>query len=172
MTIEKNKVVSVNYNLTSKKPGETQEQFIEKTDSTNPFVFLYGVGGLIAGFEANLIGKKVGDAFDFHIASADAYGDRNVENVATIPITAFHDEKGKLDHDMVKVGNVLPMTDHEGNRMQGTVEEITADHVRMDFNHPLAGHELHFQGTVTEVREATAEELAHGHVHGQGGHHH
>jgi FKBP-type peptidyl-prolyl cis-trans isomerase SlyD len=73
---------------------------------------------------------------------------------------------------MVKVGNTLPMTDNEGNRLQGVVEEITDVHVRMDFNHPLAGQDLRFKGIVLDIRDASAEELAHGHVHGPHGHHH
>jgi FKBP-type peptidyl-prolyl cis-trans isomerase SlyD len=73
---------------------------------------------------------------------------------------------------MVKVGNVLPMTDSDGNQMRGSVQEITGEHVRMDFNHPLAGQDLHFAGEVLEIRDATKEELSHGHVHGPGGHHH
>lgn len=172
MTIEANKVVSVNYNLTSKKTGQTEEVFVEKTSTANPFVFMFGVGGLIEGFENNLRGKKVGDKFDFRIAPADGYGEHNLENIVNIPITAFHDDKGNVDHEMVKVGKTLPMTDNQGNRMQGTVHEVTGEHVRMDFNHPLAGQELHFAGEVLAIRDATPDEIAHGHAHGPDGHHH
>ena len=172
MTVEQNKVVSVTYTLSSKKAGAAEENFIEKTDASHPFTFLFGVGGIIEGFEVNLGGKKVGDSFDFRVPAEKAYGDRTFENIANIPISAFKDKNGKIDHDMVKVGNVLPMTDHQGHRTEGVVEEITAEHVRMDFNHALAGHELHFKGEILSIREATAEELAHGHVHGPGAHHH
>ncbi len=78
---------------------------------------------------------------------------------------------GKLG-EIVKVGNFLPMKDQEGNPLQGLVQEITDEHVRMDFNHPMAGKDLFFSGEVIEVREATTEELEHGHVHGPGGHQH
>jgi FKBP-type peptidyl-prolyl cis-trans isomerase SlyD len=172
MIIEANKVVSVNYTLSSKKAGQKEEAQVEKTSIDNPFVFLFGVGGLIEGFENNLKGKKVGDKFDFHIAPADGYGEIVIENIVNIPINAFHDDKGKVDHETVKVGNMLPMTDNQGNRMNGIVHEITGEHVRMDFNHPLAGQELHFVGEVLAIRDATTEELEHGHVHGVGGHHH
>jgi FKBP-type peptidyl-prolyl cis-trans isomerase SlyD len=73
---------------------------------------------------------------------------------------------------MIAEGNILPMSDHEGNQLQGLVEEITADFVKMDFNHPLAGKNLHFIGSVLSIRDASAEEIDHGHVHGEGGHHH
>ncbi len=172
MTIETNTVVSVSYHLTSKNSGETTESLVEKTKPGDPFVFLLGNGGLIEGFEKNLRGKKVGDKFDFYVPAEQGYGNIELENIVNIPANVFHDDKGKIDYEMVKVGKTLPMTDNEGNRMQGKVREVTGEHVRMDFNHPLAGQELHFVGEVLEIRAATAEELAHGHVHGPGGHHH
>jgi len=172
MTIETNSVVSVSYELSSKKSGEKEEAQIEKTKPGDPFVFLFGVGGLIEGFEKNLRGKKIGDKFDFYVSSKEGYGESNIENIVNIPIDVFHNDKGKPDYEMLKVGKTLPMTDNEGNRMHGTVQEVTGQHVRMDFNHPLAGQELHFVGEVLSIRPASAEELAHGHVHGEGGHHH
>jgi FKBP-type peptidyl-prolyl cis-trans isomerase SlyD len=172
MNIETNSVVSVSYQLSSKSTGETKESIVETTKPGDPFVFLFGKGGLIEGFENNLRGKKIGDKFDFYIPSEQAYGAIDLENIVNVPVNVFHDDKGKVDYEMVKVGKTLPMTDNEGNRMHGTVQEVTGEHVRMDFNHPLAGQELHFVGEVLEIRPATADELTHGHVHGKGGHHH
>ncbi len=172
MVIEANKVVSVSYTLTSKQAGQKEETNIEKTRDGEPFMFLFGSGGLIEGFENNLKGKKVSDKFDFHIAPAQGYGEIVLENIVNVPSEAFHDDKGKLDHEVVKVGNMVPMTDNQGNRMNGTVLEVTGAHVRMDFNHPLAGQELHFVGEVLTIREATSDELSHGHAHGPDGHHH
>ena len=79
---------------------------------------------------------------------------------------------GKLDEEMLQPGNFLPMADNEGNHMQAKVMDISGTAVKMDFNHPLAGMVMHFDGKVADVRPATAEELAHGHVHGEGGHQH
>ena len=79
---------------------------------------------------------------------------------------------GAFDDSRVKVGNDLEMSDADGNPLMGKVISINEQHVEMDFNHPLAGNELHFIGEVLDVREATAEELEHGHVHGPHGHHH
>ena len=73
---------------------------------------------------------------------------------------------------MLAVNNILPMTDNEGNHLQGRVLEVTAEYVKMDFNHPLAGQELHFTGNILEVRDASLEEQEHGHVHGPNGHQH
>lgn len=168
MKIDNNTVVSVNYNLSIK--GTTEQ--VEQTSKEHPFVFLFGAGGLLPDFEKNLNGKNPGDAFDFFIDAANGYGVRDEQHVVMIPIEAFQGEDGKLDEENVKVGVTLPMVDNEGNRLYGQVMEITAEHVKMDFNHPLAGKDLHFKGEVLDVRAATEEELAHGHVHGPHGHHH
>ena len=170
MIIAENKVVSVNYHLTGKEEGGIEE-LIEQTSTEKPFVFLYGMGSLIETFENELSGKKAGDSFDFHIAADKAYGLHNQEYVAAIPKQAFHVE-GKFDDERIKAGEELPMLDSEGHQMHGLVVEVGAEYVVMDFNHPLAGYDLHFVGTVLEVRDATAEELEHGHVHGPHGHHH
>jgi len=170
MTIEKNKVVTVNYHLTGKLEDEPEE-LIEQTSTEEPFVFLHGAGGMLEDFEENLAGKKAGDAFDFHIKAGKAYGEHNGDYVADIPKEAFHVE-GKFDLERVKEGEELPMLDSDGNQMQGMVVEVNDKHVVMDFNHPLAGYDLHFVGNVIEVRDATTDELEHGHVHGDHGHHH
>jgi FKBP-type peptidyl-prolyl cis-trans isomerase SlyD len=168
MTIEVNSVVSLNYKLSNHKTGEK----IEETSSDNPMVFLYGVGSLIPEFEENLFGKKAGDSFEFSIVSENAYGNQSEDNIVAIPISVFQDESGKINENEIRVGALVPMSDNEGNHMRGQVKEITAEIVQMDFNHPLAGTDLHFKGEILDIRPATADELAHGHVHGPGGHHH
>lgn len=172
MIIENQKVVSLNYNLTVKDKKGGNEVLVEQTEAENPFVFLFGSGGLLEAFENNLKGKKVADTFDFIIDYESGYGSRDETHVVNIPVQAFVAEDGSFDKEMIKVGNVVPMIDNEGHHLQGTVEEVTETFVRMDFNHPLAGQDLHFVGSVLEIRNATSEELQHGHVHGPGGHHH
>ena len=81
-------------------------------------------------------------------------------------------EDGKPNDELLQVGNTIPMQDSDGNRLDGVVVEVTDTQVKMDFNHPLAGKNLHFTGQIVELRDATSEELAHGHVHGPHGHHH
>ncbi len=168
MKIENNTVVSVNYLLTKKDTGEK----IEETSKEHPFVFIFGTGGLLEDFETNLHNKKAGDTFDFFIDHKRGYGVRDETFLANVPMEAFLGEDGKFDDENIKVGATLPMVDNEGAPLHGTVLEITDKHVRMDFNHPLASQDLHFKGEILEVRPATAEELAHGHVHGPHGHHH
>jgi FKBP-type peptidyl-prolyl cis-trans isomerase SlyD len=87
------------------------------------------------------------------------------------PMNVFEVE-GKVDTEVVKVGAMLPMQDQNGNPMHGVILEMKETAVKMDFNHVLAGKDLHFTGKILDVREASAEELEHGHVHGPGGHEH
>jgi FKBP-type peptidyl-prolyl cis-trans isomerase SlyD len=168
MQISANKVVTLKYTLSNHSTGEQ----IEETNETNPLVFLYGVGGLIPEFEQNLAAKTAGDAFDFHIIAVNAYGDHDPQHMAMIPTNIFHDEEGKFDEQMFHVGALVPMSDNDGNQLRGKIVEVDEENVKMDFNHPLAGTDLHFAGEVLEVREATADEIEHGHVHGPNGHQH
>lgn len=168
MIIDMHTVVTVNYKLTNKTTGE----FVEETNSENPLVFLFGVGGIIPDFEMNLHGKTVGDTFDFAIEAANAYGNSSEENIVPIPTSVFKGEDGSIDTTQIFVGAIVPMTDNQGNHMRGKVVSMDDETVKMDFNHPLADQDLHFSGEVLEVRAATQDEIAHGHVHGPGGHHH
>jgi len=168
MIIKENTVVSVTYKLSNHQTGEK----IEETTIENPMVFLFGVGGMIPQFEENLFEKNIGDTFDFAINAANAYGMRDENQVAMIPLDVFYDEKGDFDESYFQVGAMIPMSDSEGNHLRGKILEVTPELIKMDFNHPLAGMDLHFLGSITDIREATFDELAHGHVHGPGGHHH
>ncbi|MEI6124793.1 MAG: peptidylprolyl isomerase [Bacteroidota bacterium] len=166
MKIEKNKVVSLTYRLTETDANGT---LIEEVDAKQPFVFLFGSGNLIPGFETNVNHLQLGDAFAFSVAAADAYGDYDVEGVTKVPITIFQNE-GVLDTEVCKVGNIVPMRNDQGQQFNGIIKAVDANDVTMDFNHPLAGKNLHFKGSVVDVREATAEELKQGHFHPEGCH--
>jgi FKBP-type peptidyl-prolyl cis-trans isomerase SlyD len=170
MKVSEDKVVIVNYHLTAQKEGGAEE-LIEQTSKEKPFVFLSGFGGVLSEFESNLNGKRAGDKFDFRIKSEAAYGKLQSDYIVKVDKKSFEVE-GKFDDARVKVGEDIEMHDQDGNQLIGRVQEITAEFVQMDFNHPLAGMDLHFVGEVLEVRDATQEELDHGHVHGPGGHHH
>jgi FKBP-type peptidyl-prolyl cis-trans isomerase SlyD len=169
MQVEKHKVVSVHYRLTVSDNNFTSEDLVEETESKRPFVFIHGTGGLLEEFEQNLHGLKSGDSFDFIIKSQNGYGELSDDNVAKIPMEAFVAPGEELDKEVICVGNFIPMTDNEGNQLQGLVVAVAEEYVVMDFNHPLAGKDLHFQGSIANVREASPQELAHGHVHGEGG---
>lgn len=168
MVIEKNKVVTLHYKL---QEGSLEGNLIEETHGKDPLVFLYGVGQMIPEFERQLSGKKEGDTFSFGIKSSEAYGDYNPQAVVTIPKDSFVID-GELATDLLQIGKVIPMRDTEGNQLMGTVSEIHEEDVLMDFNHPMAGVDLYFTGNIEDIRDATATEIEHGHVHGPGGHHH
>jgi FKBP-type peptidyl-prolyl cis-trans isomerase SlyD len=118
-----------------------------------------------------MLGKIAGEPFDFKIEAENGYGLVQEDYIVKIDKSAFMVD-GNFDAERVNVGNELEMNDADGNILVGLVVEITDEHVTMDFNHPLAGHNLHFKGKILEVREATPDEISHGHVHGPGGHHH
>lgn|SRR5690554_3162332 len=161
MTISKDAVVSVSYELW------VNSELTDKAESSNPMQFIFGHGTLIQAFEDNLKDLKAGDTFDFQIEAENGYGLRNPEYLLKLPISIF-ERDGELAEDLLVPGNRLPMMDQEGNRMDGVVLEVKDDVVIMDFNHPLAGEDLHFKGKIESIRNATPDEISHGHVHTAG----
>lgn len=168
MQITKNTVVSLSYIL---KRDDANGEIIEETKAGDPLVFLYGNGQMLPKFEEYLNALKAEDAFEFTLPCDDAYGEMDQDAIIDLDKSIFEVD-GKTDAEMLAIGNVIPMRDDQGNMLQGIVVSVSKDMVRMDFNHPMAGNVLHFTGKVIEVREASAEELNHGHAHGAGGHHH
>ena len=160
MNISKNKVVSLSYEL---RLDDKEGELIETVSADNPLMFIFGTNSLIPGFERNIENKKTGDHFAFLLDCEEAYGPVLEEAVVEIPVTAFVVD-GEIDNDVLFEGNEIPMTDSNGNRLNGKVVKIKSDTVVMDFNHPFAGDDLYFSGTVVDVREATSEELKRGHV--------
>lgn len=170
MKIEKNKVVTLTYELRI-LDEDGEQNLIETANEEQPMVFIYGMSGLPDQFEDNLNGLNSGESFDFKLDTEDGYGEYKEDAVVDLPKNVFEVE-GSVPDNMLEEGNYIPMSDSEGNQLQGRVVEVGDDTVKMDFNHPLAGKELYFKGKVESVREATPEELDHGHVHGAGGHQH
>ena len=170
MPIAQNNVVFISYQLAF--PDENgQPDVVEIVDEKEPMVFIHGLSGLPEAFEKNLLGLNEGDTFDFSISAEDAYGNVDPNAIIQLPKSIFQAE-GQSADDILQIGNFIPMTDDQGNRMQGLVVAIEGESVTMDFNHPLAEKTLMFQGKILKIREATPEEIAHGHVHGEGGVHH
>ena len=170
MPIAKNNVVFISYQLAF--PDEDgQPDVVEIVDEKEPMVFIHGLSGLPEAFETNLLGLNEGDTFDFSISAEDAYGNVDPNAIIQLPKSIFQAEDQNAD-DILQIGNFIPMTDDQGSRMQGLVVSIEGETVTMDFNHPLAEKTLMFQGKIIKIREATPDELAHGHVHGEGGVHH
>jgi FKBP-type peptidyl-prolyl cis-trans isomerase SlyD len=153
MIIEKNKVVYMHYTLKD-SDGET----IDSSAGGEPLPFIQGLGNIIPGLEKELEGKKVGDKVTAVIPAEQGYGEVSDTLVQLIPLASFPDK------DQVVMNATFQLQTPEGP-VTATVKSIDGDDVKLDFNHPLAGVELHFDVEVTEVREPTEEETAHGHVH-------
>lgn len=170
MQIGQNKVVTVTYVLHSSKEG-AEKTMVEETGNENPLIFLYGSGQLIPAFEENLTGLTEGNEFSFSIAAENAYGNMEEEALVRVGDDMFKVD-GVLDLEVLHVGNMVPLLDREGNQLVARIAGIEDSTVLLDFNHPLAGQDLHFAGTVVNVREATSDELNHGHAHHPGMHDH
>lgn len=162
MNIQPNSVVALTYDLYTTENGE--EVFVEKATAEQPLVFLYGVGMMLPKFEENLSGLTQGATYDFHLAAVDAYGEKDANAVAELGVDMFQ------GMDKPEVGSILPLQDNQGNQFRAKVVGVTEENVTVDLNHPMAGQDLHFKGEILSVREATADELAHGHAHGIDGH--
>jgi len=156
MQISKNKVTSIHYTLTDNE-GNT----LDSSSGKEPLVYIHGNGNLIPGMENGLEGKSKGDKFNIKVSPENGYGVKSDELMQQVPRIAFGDQK-------IDVG--MQFQTSQGQVV--TITKIGLDSVTVDANHPLAGVELNFDVEVTEIREATADELAHGHVHGPGGHEH
>lgn len=156
MKIEKNKFVSLIYEL---RENGFEGKVIESLEETHPMTFIYGAGTLLPHFEKHLVSLERGDSFRFGLDSTDAYGVRSEDMIINLPLSVFEID-GKFDENICQVGNEIPMTDRQGNRVTGLINEITDTYVKMDFNHPMAGTDLYFSGKIIDVRDATPEELA------------
>ena len=157
MKISNSKIVSLTYDLTVGEENESKE-LMERATQEHPLTFMFGIGMMLEAFEKNIEGLKVGDKYSFTLSPKEAYGEYEQENVVEIPKHIFEVE-GKFDNDRIKEGETLPMMDSNGNRLMGSVLEVNDQVVVMNFNHPLAGETLHFEGEVIDVHEPTAEEI-------------
>lgn len=158
MNISKDCVASFHYTLRSPE-GET----LDSSDGREPLSYLHGHNNIIAGLESALDGKTVGDEVQAVVDPAQGYGETHDELVQQVPRSAFGDQK-------VEPGMRFTAETQAGPRMV-TVTAVADEEVTVDGNHPLAGQTLHFDVEITDVREATAQELEHGHVHQDGADH-
>ncbi len=160
MEVAEKKVVGIHYKLTN-----DEGQVLDSSENKAPLVFIHGIGMLIPGLEKALLGKKKGDDLQVSIKPEEAYGVKDPALTQKVPMAQF-DEPEKIE-----VGSQFQVDTEQGTIIV-TVTEVSDAEVTVDGNHPLAGMTLHFDVTVDSVREATEEEIAHGHVHGEGGHNH
>jgi len=160
MQVSDQKVVFIHYTLT----GE-EGVVIDSSEGHEPLAYIHGHGNIIPGLENALLGKTAGDKFKVTIPPEEAYGPRDDELIQSVPKEAFHG-----------VDEIIPGMQFHTETPDGiqlvTVVDVKGDEVILDGNHPMSGLTLNFDVEITDVREATEEELEHGHVHGPGGHHH
>jgi FKBP-type peptidyl-prolyl cis-trans isomerase SlyD len=160
MQIAAHKVVHIHYTLTN-----DEGDVIESSRNRAPLAYIHGVGNIIPGLENALTGRQVGEQFKVAVPPEEAYGLRDDDLVQAVPKSAFEG-----------VDEILPGMQFHARSPEGlqllTVIGVDGDDVVVDGNHPMAGMTLTFDVEVADVRDATPEELDHGHVHGPGGHHH
>ena len=157
MIVADKKVVSFHYTLTNAAGKE-----LESTRERQPMTYLHGAHNIIPGLEKALIGKVVGDCFQVTVEPADAYGEHRPGNIQRIPAKHFRDPR------RLEPGQAVSIQTQRGP-VQASVVKVGRFNVDVDTNHPLAGQTLTFDVEVTAVRDATDEEISHGHVHGAGG---
>ena len=161
MTIAANKAVSIEYTLTN-DDGDV----IDSSTGGAPLVYLQGAGNIIPGLEKALEGKAVGEELTVTVEPEDAYGEYSAELVSTLSASMFEGV------DQLEVGMQFHASAPDGQMQIVTIRDLDGDDVTVDGNHPLAGQRLNFKVKVVAVRDASEEEVAHGHVHGEGGHQH
>jgi len=154
MVIEKDRVVTIDYKL-----RDATGEVIDSSEGSAPLVYLHGNDNIIVGLEKHLMGKQAGDKVECVVPAKEAYGERDEALVFEVSRAEFG-EGAELEVGMQFEAH------GEGGAQIVTISDIEGDHVTVDANHPLAGEELHFSVSVVDVREATAEEIAHGHIHG------
>lgn len=157
MKITENKVAVIHYAV-----SDSEDTLIDSSYDHKPLSIIYGTGYLIPGLEDALKGRTVGDKFEVSVPPEKGYGDRHDDYVQTVPKEMF------ADIDDLAVGAQLRATTDDGEQTV-IVVDMTEDTITVDGNHPLSGMELKFEVEVLTVRDATEDELTHGHVHGEGG---
>ena len=154
LLIGNNVVASIHYTLTNNS-GEV----LDSSEGAEPLAYLHGAGNIIPGLENALVGKTAGASLQVNIAPADAYGELQPELVQVVPREAFQGV------DEIEPGMAFEAQDPQGQARRIIVKSVEGDEVTIDANHPLAGVELNFDVQVVDVRDASEEEIAHGHVH-------
>ncbi len=152
MKVAQNKMVAVDYKLT------VDGQVADQSRPGQPLEFIFGTGMLLPKFEEAILDKEPGEKVVFTLSPADGYGEIVAEAIVDLPKNIFMVD-GKLAEDILVVGNQVPMSDAQGNRMIGTIREIAEETVKMDFNHPMAGKTLNFEVEVVSVRDVNPEDL-------------
>ncbi len=158
MQVTEKKAVTIKYTL-----RDEEGAVLDSTDGRDPLTYLHGAGNLVPGVEEALEGKSAGEEVKVTVSPEKGYGVREEDNVRNVPIR-------KLPEGRLLPGTTVQLNTNHGP-VVAVIKALKGDYATLDLNHPLAGKTLRFELEVVDVRDATEEELAHGHVHGPGGHH-
>lgn len=151
--VKNNVVVTLDYTVM------VDGEIVETSQGAEPIQFIQGQGQIISGLERELYGMSVGDGKDMTVAAADGYGEEDPDAIADVPSSEFPPEIP------LSPGVELQLKDQEGEELQAYIVSVGKEIVRLNFNHPLAGKDLQFTVKVVDLRDASGEELGHGHVH-------
>lgn len=161
MAIEQNKVVTMNFTL-----KDDEGNLLDSTEKGGPFSYISGTNMVLPKLEEALSGMLIGSKKNLKLEAKDGYGNYNDDAIQVVG-------KENFPEDIVlEVGMEYMANSPDGVKMPFTISNVDGEEITIDFNHPLAGKNLNFDIELLNVRDATAEELSHGHVHGAGGHHH
>lgn len=158
--VAENVVVEIEYTLT------VDGEVLDSSKDEGPLEFLQGFQNIIPGLEKGIAGMKVGDSKSVVVAPVDGYGEFEEDSIRDVPRDEFPPDVP------MELGIEIHVTDHDGHTMLSTIVEVGNESIKLDTNHPLAGKELHFDVKIIGLREATKDEMEHGHVHSDGQHHH
>lgn len=164
MSVSANKVVSFHYRL-----HQVDGELLEESYGAEPTLYLHGHNNLLAALEEAMEGKNIGDKFEVTLTPEQGYGQRREGAVQRVPIKHLHEHE-KLKNRLKPGMKVAVNTQH--GPWEAVVLKVGKFNVDIDSNHPLAGKHLKFEIEIADLRDATEEELAHGHAHGVGGHNH
>lgn len=159
MIVEEQNVITIAYEL---REGSASGELMERMDANYPFKFLFGTGKLLPAFEQHLEGLAEGETFDFVLSPEEGYGPVESGNIVEVPRSAFVID-GAVPPNLIVEGNFIALTDDLGETHLGKILSYTDTHVKVDFNHSMAGKSLHFKGVILDIRPATIDELVRRH---------
>jgi FKBP-type peptidyl-prolyl cis-trans isomerase SlyD len=155
MIVEDNNVITIHYEL---RDGNSEGELMERMDINYPFSFLFGSGSLLPAFEGNLEGLTDRESFEFILKAEDAYGSVDMESIIDVPRFVFQLD-GEEPEGLVEEDAYIALTDEEGEVHHGKILTFDEEKVKIDFNHVMAGKDLHFKGAILNIRKATIDEL-------------
>lgn len=156
MTIDDHTIVTLTYEV---RDGGPSGPLLERMDANYPFIFMFGTGRMLPGWERRIYGLSSGKGFAFQLAPDDAYGQPDEQHILNMPLRLFQNEREQIDPGLLVEGQYVTLTDADGKAVNAKILSWDDEFVTLDANHALAGKTLFFSGAVLNVRKATVDEL-------------